>query len=80
MRSTIAMFVLLACAGCATSSPEQIAARNEQRCIARGYQPKTDAFADCLTRVDGERDTRMQQRHREEVERSGVPGASNRGY
>ena len=65
-------------ASCA-SSPEQIAQRNEERCQARGYQPKTDAFADCITRLETERSLRGEQRRRELLEQSAAP-PSNRGY
>jgi len=65
-------------AGCA-SSPEQIAQRNEERCQARGYQPKTDGFADCVTRLESERSARGEQRRREMLEQSAAP-PSNRGY
>ena len=64
-------------AGCA--SAEQIAQRNEERCQARGYQPKTDAFADCIVRLESERSVRGEQRRREMLEQSAAP-PSNRGY
>jgi hypothetical protein len=64
--------------GCITSA-EQQAQRNEERCAARGYQPNTDAFKDCLVRLDTERELRMQTRRQEMLERSAVP-SSNRGY
>jgi len=59
-------------AGCA-SSAEQLAQRNNERCAARGLQPNTDAFADCVTRLDNERDVRMQSRHRDLLEKTTVP-------
>ena len=65
-------------AGCITTA-EQQAQRNEERCVERGYQPKTDAFSDCIVRLDTERTLRMDQRHREAVEKSAIP-SSNRGY
>jgi hypothetical protein len=66
--------------GCVTTTtPEQQAKINEERCVARGYQPKTDAFSDCVVRLESERDTRLQQRHREAAERNGIPSTS-RGY
>jgi hypothetical protein len=65
--------------GCLTTSPEQQAKLNEERCLNRGYKPGTDGFSDCVVRVDSERDTRLQARHREAVEKSGIP-SSNRGY
>ena len=63
--------------GCITSA-EQQAARNNDRCVARGYQPNTDAFNDCLVRLETERGLRMQSRHQEIIERSAAP-PSNRG-
>jgi hypothetical protein len=65
-------------AGCITTA-EQQAKRNEERCVERGYQPKSDAFNDCIVRLDTERTVRMDQRHREVVEKSAIPSA-NRGY
>ena len=64
-------------AGC--TSAAQIAQRNEERCQERGYQPKTDAFADCVTRLETERSVRGEQRRREMLEQSAAP-PSNRGY
>jgi hypothetical protein len=55
-------------AGCATS-PEQLAQRNSDRCVARGFRPNTDDHANCVTRLDAERDARIDARHRELVER-----------
>jgi hypothetical protein len=80
---TMTRFILLTLlgallAGC-ISTAEQIAQRNEERCQARGYQPKTDAFADCVTRLETERSARGEQRRREMLEQSAAP-PSNRGY
>jgi hypothetical protein len=80
---TMTRFILLSLlsallAGC-ISTAEQIAQRNEERCQARGYQPKTDAFADCVTRLESERSARGEQRRREMLEQSAAP-PSNRGY
>ena len=75
------MLALMLCAlasGCITTA-EQQAQRAEERCVERGYQPKTDAFADCLVRLETDKTVRMDQRHREMVEKSAVPSA-NRGY
>ena len=81
-RSVSRLILLLALslpvAGCATT-PEQLAQRNNERCTARGYQPNTDAFADCLVRLETERTVRADARHRELTETSGAP-SSNRGY
>ena len=75
------LLVLALCAlatGCITSA-EQQAQRNEERCAARGLQPNTDAFKDCMVRIDTERELRMQTRRQEMLEKSAIP-SSNRGY
>ena len=64
--------------GCITTA-EQQAKRNEERCVERGYQPNTDAFKDCVVRLETDKTVRMDQRHREMVEKSAIPSA-NRGY
>jgi hypothetical protein len=58
-------------AGC--TSAKQLAERNDERCVARGYTPGTDAFADCVVRIEGERDVRMERNRREMMERPGGP-------
>ena len=77
-RATLLLLIGLPIAGCITTA-EQQAKRDEQRCVERGYQPKTDAFSDCVVRLDGDRSTRMDARHREQVEKSAMPSL-NRGY
>ena len=47
--------------------------------MERGYQPKSDAFNDCVVRIETDRTVRMDQRHREAIEKSAIP-SSNRGY
>ena len=78
-RTTLLLALLVPLAGCATSSPEQIAQRNNDRCIARGYKPGTDEFADCVVRVDSERDQRMERNRRDLMERPSDPGLP-KGY
>lgn len=51
----------------------QLGQRDEERCAARGLQPNTDAYANCLTSLETERKLRMDARHREQVERSAAP-------
>ena len=46
-------------AGC--TSAKDVAQRHEERCLARGLQPKTDHFQDCLNQLDNERDRRMER-------------------
>jgi hypothetical protein len=55
-------------AACATS-PEQQAQRDGDRCTERGWKPGTKEHDDCISSVQSRRDTRMDQRHRELVER-----------
>ena len=77
-RSLALLAPTLLVTGCVTS-PEQIAKRNADQCTARGYQPNTDAYADCLVRVDTERDQRSESRRREALEKPAIPPL-NRGY
>jgi hypothetical protein len=77
-RTALIALIGLLATGCITTA-EQQAKRNEERCTERGYQPKTDEFADCLVRIETERSTRMDARHREQVEKSAAPSL-NRGY
>jgi hypothetical protein len=77
-RPILALALCALTAGCITTA-EQQAKRNEERCVERGYQPKSDAFNDCIVRLDTDRTVRMDQRHREAVEKSAIP-SSNRGY
>jgi hypothetical protein len=62
--------------GACTMSSEQRAERDAERCAASGYQPKSDAYADCVTRLGTERDARVQARHREMMEKSVAPPLS----
>ena len=78
VRSIVALTLCALAAGCITTA-EQQAKRNEERCVERGYQPKSDAFNDCIVRLETDKTIRMDQRHREAVEKSAVP-SSNRGY
>jgi hypothetical protein len=64
-------------AGCA-SSAEQLAQRNNERCAARGLQPNTDAFSDCVVALETERTVRMESRRRDMMERSNIPPAATR--
>ena len=77
-RPVLALAFCALAAGCITTA-EQQAQRNEERCVERGYQPKTDAFSDCIVRLETDKTVRMDQRHREAVEKSAIPSA-NRGY
>ena len=67
-------------AGCLTTSPEEQAKLNEERCINRGYKPGTDDFKDCVVRVDGERDQLKETRRRYEMEKPYNPVTNQRGF
>ncbi len=59
-------------AGC--SSTARLAQNDSDRCAARGLQPGTDAFSDCVVRLETERKTRAESRYRDMVvERTAVP-------
>jgi len=70
-RPILLLTLCLLVTGCASSA--QLAQRNEERCTARGLQPKTDAFADCILRLETESEVRKDARHREMMERSSNP-------
>ena len=77
-RASMVLMLGLLTSGCLTTSPEQQAKINNDRCVARGYQPETPDFNACLQRVDNEHDSRMQTRRQEMLEKSGAPNL-NRG-
>ena len=77
-RAFLLFAVGVSATGCVTT-PEQTAQRNNDQCVARGYQPNTDAFADCMVRVESERDQRIESRRREALEKPAIPPL-NRGY
>ena len=68
-RRTILLFALSALVAACAATAEQQAARDDERCAARGLKPQTKEHDDCVVRLRGSRDVRMQQRHREMVER-----------
>lgn len=48
---TVAMIGLaLLMSGCMTAA--EVRAADEQKCRSYGFRPKTDAFAECLQRID----------------------------
>ncbi|WEX07347.1 hypothetical protein [Chelativorans sp. AA-79] len=49
-------------AGCATITPEEQRALDEENCRSYGFRPGTDAFAECLQRIDLDR--RAERRYR----------------
>ena len=79
-RRPVVMSLLgLVLTGCITTA-EQQAKRNEERCIARGYQPKTDGFSDCIVRLESESDQRRESNRRQLLEKPDNPTTGNRGY
>jgi hypothetical protein len=67
-------------AGCLTTSPEQQAKRNEERCVNRGYKPGTPDFQDCVVRIEGESAQRKENNRRYELEKPQNPSSATRGY
>jgi hypothetical protein len=66
-----ALLLAMTMAGCA--SAPQLAQSNNERCAASGHAPGTDAFANCVVRLETESQVRRDARHREMVERSAIP-------
>ena len=52
------VLLLAVLAGCATLTPEEQRARDEQECRGYGFRPGTDAFAECLQRIELDRRAR----------------------
>lgn len=40
---------------CQTMTPEDRRARDESECVNYGFKPRTDAFAECLQRIELDR-------------------------
>ena len=79
-RSILLLTLGVLLTGCITTA-EQQAQRNEERCVQRGYQPKTDAFSDCIVRLETESDQHRESRRRQLLEKPDNPTATaNRGY
>ena len=78
-RSILALALGTFVTGCITTA-EQQGQRNEERCAARGYQPKTDPFNDCVVRMESERSQRMESNRRYQLEKSDNPTTANRGF
>ena len=78
-RSILLLTLGLLVTGCITTA-EQQAQRNEERCVQRGYQPKTDAFSDCIVRLETESDQRRESNRRQLLEKPDNPTTANRGY
>jgi hypothetical protein len=56
LRSAVVTSILLALSGCATMTPEEVWAADARTCRGYGFRPNTDAFAECLQRIDLDRD------------------------
>jgi hypothetical protein len=78
-RSILTLALGTLVTGCITTA-EQQAQRNEERCAARGYQPKTGPFNDCVVRLESERSQRMESNRRYQLEKSDNPTTANRGF
>ena len=52
-RLAVLAIVALAVTGCQTA--EEVRAADESRCLSYGFRPRTDAFAECLQRIDLDR-------------------------
>ena len=52
-RLAVLAIVALAVTGCQTA--EEMRAADENRCVSYGFRPRTDAFAECLQRIDLDR-------------------------
>jgi hypothetical protein len=55
--------VAIVLAGCQTA--EEVRARDENRCVAYGFRPRTDAFAECLQRIDLDRRASLRESSRD---------------
>jgi hypothetical protein len=66
-RSIVVLTLTGLVAACAVTA-EQQTARDDERCTARGLQPQSKGHDDCVSGLQRQRDTRMQQRHRDLVE------------
>lgn len=71
-RPALLLILSVLLAACATSA-EQLAERYKTQCTNRGYTPGTDAYADCLVRVEGDHEQRMTERRRELTEKPYSP-------
>jgi hypothetical protein len=70
-RLVPALLLAVTLAGCA--SAPQMAQSYSERCAASGLAPGTDAFSNCVARLETESQMRRDARHREMVERSAIP-------
>lgn len=60
MKFKISALVGLAIlAGCTTMTPEERRAADEAQCRDYGFKPRTDAFAECLQRIQMDRNAQQ---------------------
>jgi hypothetical protein len=70
------LLVLSSLVASCVSTSEQLAQRNNERCAARGLQPGTDRFSDCVVQLESERVQRMDKNRRDAMEsRPDIPGS-----
>jgi len=50
--AAVGVVLLAGLAGCQTLTPAERRALDEQQCRSYGFRPNTDAFAECLQRID----------------------------
>jgi len=62
-RAAALAATLLLLAGCQTA--EEMRAADENRCLSYGFRPRTDAFAECLQRIDIDRRMSLREASRE---------------
>jgi hypothetical protein len=76
-RTMLLLTFGVALAGC--TSAADLAARDNERCVARGLAPNTDNYANCLLQLQSERSARTEQRRRENLERPFDPTTVTQG-
>ena len=62
-RLTALAATALVIAGCQTA--EEMRAADANRCLSYGFRPRTDAFAECLQRIDLDRRASLRQTSRD---------------
>jgi len=62
-RAAALAATLLLLAGCQTA--EEMRAADENRCLSYGFRPRTDAFAECLQRIDIDRRMSLREASRD---------------
>jgi hypothetical protein len=68
VRQSIPPLVLSIFLASCSAETHSVAQRNDV-CAARGHQPDTDAFSDCVVRLESERELRIDARRRELLEK-----------